>query len=109
MECLVLLEGQERRYAESSYLLVSCHDVSDIQSLATATAAILWWESPWILFPEGWYIIVLLNSLLLLQEPVLAVMTLYPSLGTSTRLHVAADATIGIGVQGVMFVYLCLF
>ncbi len=44
-----------------------------------------------------------------MQEPVLAIMTFLPGLGASTRLHVAADATIGIGVQGVLFVYLCLF
>ena len=69
----------------------------------------LWWESPWILFPERYYILVLLLSLLLMQEPVLATMFFFPQLGSSTRLHLAADATIGIGVHGVLFVYLCLF
>lgn len=80
-----------------------------LQSSAQSLVDILWWESPWILFPERWYILVLLLSLLLMQEPVLAVMTFLPTLGASTRLHVAADATIGIGVQGVLFVYQCLF
>ena len=77
--------------------------------ISVVAANIFWWESSWILFPERWYIIVLLVSLLLLQEPLLAVMSFLPSLGASTRLHIAADATIGIGVQGVLFVYLCLF
>ncbi|CAJ1959140.1 unnamed protein product [Cylindrotheca closterium] len=68
-----------------------------------------WWESHWILFPERYYIILLLVSLLLVQEPLLAAMVLSPTLGASAKLHIAADATIGIGVHGVLFVYLCLF
>jgi len=68
-----------------------------------------WWESHWILFPERYYIILLLVSLLLVQEPLLAAMVLSPTLGSSVKLHIAADATIGIGVHGILFVYLCLF
>jgi hypothetical protein len=69
----------------------------------------LWWESPWIVFPERRYILVLLFSLLLMQEPVLAAMYFFPALGENSRLHLAADAMIGIGVQGCLFVYLVLF
>lgn len=47
-------------------------------------------------------------ALLLLQEPVLALVSFLPGLGASIRLHIAADATIGIGVQIILFVYLCL-
>lgn len=75
-----------------------------MDSLATE-----WWESHWILFPERYYIILLLISLLLVQEPLLAAMALSPMLGSSVALHIAADATIGVGVHGVLFVYMCLF
>jgi hypothetical protein len=75
----------------------------------TSKTATEWWESHWILFPERYYILLLLFSLLLVQEPVLAAMVLSPMLGSSTELHIAADATIGIGVHGILFVYLCLF
>eukprot|EP00980_Cylindrotheca_fusiformis_P029885 scaffold24008_cov132-Cylindrotheca_fusiformis.AAC.3 len=68
-----------------------------------------WWESHWILFPERYYILILLISLLLIQEPLLALMVFSPTLGSSPELHIAADATIGIGVHGILFVYLCLF
>jgi hypothetical protein len=68
-----------------------------------------WWESHWILFPERYYILVLLLSLLLVQEPLLAAMVFSPMLGSSAKFHIAADATIGIGVHGILFVYLCLF
>ena len=89
---------------------VSMVAVASLPTLSlSGIADILWRESPWILFPERWYILVLLVSLILLQEPVLAVMAIFPELGASTRLHLAADATIGVGVQGVLFVYLCLF
>eukprot|EP00934_Nitzschia_sp_Nitz4_P003243 Nitzschia sp. Nitz4//scaffold254_size28068//599//5528//NITZ4_008147-RA/size28068-augustus-gene-0.31-mRNA-1//-1//CDS//3329544319//3233//frame0 len=69
----------------------------------------LWWESPWILFPERCYIVLLMLSLMLMQQPVLALVSIVPSLRPSTRLHIVADATVGIGAQGVLFVYLCLF
>jgi hypothetical protein len=75
----------------------------------TFCVATEWWESHWILFPERYYILVLLLSLLLVQEPLLAAMVFSPMLGSSAKLHIAADATIGIGVHGILFVYLCLF
>lgn len=51
----------------------------------------------------------LLLCLFLVQEPLLAAMFFSPKLASSTNLHIAADATIGIGVHGVLFTYLCLF
>lgn len=108
MDCAVVAASTRKKVKFNvEWSGLSC--VWFITCVFVRSADIHWWESPWILFPERWYIIVLLISLLLLQEPFLAVMTFYPVLGASTRLHVAADATIGIGVQGVLFVYLCLF
>jgi hypothetical protein len=69
----------------------------------------MWWQSPWILFPERRYIVILLISLLFMQDPVLPLMYFFPSLGSSARLHVTADALMGIGVNCTLFVYLCLF
>jgi hypothetical protein len=67
-----------------------------------------WWEDPWVLFPERYYILVLLFSLLLVQEPFLVVIYIFPHTRSNT-MHMIADAAIGIGVQGILLVYLCLF
>jgi hypothetical protein len=66
-----------------------------------------WWEDPWVLFPERYYIVLLLISLLLVQEPFLVAIYFLPHRRSNT-MHMIADAAMGIGVQGILFVYLCL-
>jgi hypothetical protein len=75
--------------------------------VANGIAQKYWWEDPWVLFPERYYILLLLFSLLLVQEPFLVVIFVFPH-ARSTTMHMIADAAIGIGVQGVLLVYLCL-
>lgn len=45
----------------------------------------------------------------MVQNPLLVAMALCPNLYGSKRLHAAADAILGIGVNLILFVYLCLF
>lgn len=44
-----------------------------------------------------------------MQEPVLVAMFFFPMLGSSPKLRIAVDATAGIGVHTVLFVYVSLF
>ncbi|KAG7344317.1 putative lipase [Nitzschia inconspicua] len=67
-----------------------------------------WWENPWVLIPERYYIVLLLISLLLMQEPFLVIIYFLPY-ARSNHMHMLADAAMGIGVQGILLVYLCLF
>eukprot|EP00557_Chaetoceros_sp_GSL56_P006505 CAMPEP_0176504310 /NCGR_PEP_ID=MMETSP0200_2-20121128/15861_1 /TAXON_ID=947934 /ORGANISM="Chaetoceros sp., Strain GSL56" /LENGTH=1635 /DNA_ID=CAMNT_0017903725 /DNA_START=200 /DNA_END=5107 /DNA_ORIENTATION=- len=69
---------------------------------------VLWWECPWILFPERRYLLFLLFALLLLQNPLLACMYFKPSMYRSTKLHIIADSLIGIGFHSVLCLWLCL-
>jgi hypothetical protein len=69
---------------------------------------VLWWECPWILFPERRYLLFLLVALLLLQNPLLAYMYFKPSLYSSTKLHIIADSLIGIGFHSMLCLWLCL-
>ena len=66
-------------------------------------------ESPWYLFPERWYILLLLISLILIQGPLLVVMYFSTHFNNDPSMHTAADTMVGIGVNGVLFVYFCLF
>lgn len=66
-------------------------------------------NSPWVIFPERWYILFLLISLMLIEGPLLIVMYFSPSRNSDARIHTAADTMVGIGVNGVLLVYLCLF
>jgi hypothetical protein len=69
---------------------------------------VLWWECPWILFPERRYLLFLLFALLLLQNPLLAYMYFKPSIYSSTKLHIIADSLIGIGFHSILCLWLCL-
>lgn len=68
-----------------------------------------WWESPWIVFPERRYLLVLLLCLVLIQNPLLAFVYFHPALYESRRIHAAADCMIGIGVFGIILILHCLF
>lgn len=70
---------------------------------------LFWWENPWVLFPERFYIVALLASLLLVQEPILIVTGLFPTRVCNPALIVASDASRGIGMHGILMVYACLF
>ena len=69
---------------------------------------VLFWECPWILFPERRYLLLLLCFLFLLQNPVLSYMYFYPTLYSSAEMHVMADLIMGIGFHGLLFTWLCL-
>ena len=74
-------------------------------------ADLYWFENPWILFPERYYILPLLLSLLLVHEPVLIAINYIPTLGSVSKtriLHAVSDASAGAGVQGILLIYLCL-
>ena len=66
-------------------------------------------DSPWVLFPERWYIVVLFFSIVLIQGPLVVVMYFTPQLNTNPRLKTASDTLVGVGVNAVLFVYLSLF
>jgi hypothetical protein len=68
-----------------------------------------WWESPWIVFPERRYLLVLLLCLILVQNPLLAYAYFYPVLYQSPKMHAAADCIIGVGVFGILMILHCLF
>ena len=68
-----------------------------------------WWDSPWFLFPERRYLLLLLFALLLVQNPVLTYMYFHPQLYGDATMHVIADSLIGIGVHGLLCLWYCLF
>jgi hypothetical protein len=68
-----------------------------------------WWESPWIVFPERRYLLVLLLCLILIQNPLLAYAYFYPALYESRRMHAAVDCMVGIGIFGTIMILHCLF
>jgi hypothetical protein len=67
-----------------------------------------WWESSWVLLPERRFLLLLLLCVLLVQNPFLAFMEFYPDSYSSRQLHTLADTISGVGVQGLLFVWLCL-
>jgi hypothetical protein len=71
-------------------------------------SALSWWENPWILFPERRYLLLMMVSLLLVQNPVMVYMYFHPSLYGSSRMHISADSLIGIGIHGILCLWLCL-
>eukprot|EP00536_Pseudo-nitzschia_multiseries_P010740 jgi/Psemu1/326150/estExt_fgenesh1_pg.C_3380001 len=66
-----------------------------------------WWENPWVLFPERYYVLPLLSSSLLVLEPILVLIYFVPTLGTPTW-YTVAYASSGAGIQACSFIYLCL-
>lgn len=71
-----------------------------------------WWENPWVLFPERYYVLPLLLSLLLVHEPV-RIAIYYISKAESVPqknsiLYAVSDASAGAGVEGILLIYLCL-
>lgn len=69
---------------------------------------LFWWESPWIIFPERRYLLLLLVSLLMLQNPLLAYAFFHPSLYCSADFRCAADSLSGVSIHGILFFWLCL-
>jgi len=67
-----------------------------------------WWESPWVLFPERRYLLLMMICLLLVQNPLLTYIYFKPSLYGSSRMRIIADTMIGIGIHGVLCLWLCL-
>lgn len=72
------------------------------------SAVSMWWESPWILLPERRYLACMMISLILLQNPILALFYFDPTLYSSPMARAIADTCAGIGIQGVLFCWLCL-
>lgn len=68
-----------------------------------------WWENPWINFPERRYLLFLLLSLLLVQNPILAFMHFNPSVYGSMKMHIVANILTGIGLHCLLCLWLCLF
>jgi len=69
---------------------------------------VLWWQCPWILFPERRYLLLLLLSLVLLQNPLLPYMYFHPSLYSSTKMRIIVDSLVGIGFHSILCLWLCL-
>jgi len=67
-----------------------------------------WWESPWVTFPERYYLQLLILCLMLLQNPLLSYAYFHPSLYSSTKFRCFADSLSGISIQGVLFLWLTL-
>ena len=67
-----------------------------------------WWQDPWITFPERRYLLLLLFSLMLLQNPLLVYAYFRPSLYSSAKFRFASDSLSGISVHGILFLWLCL-
>ena len=68
-----------------------------------------WWESPWILFPERRYLLLLMLSLMLVQNPFLIYAYFHPQLYSNPNFHTLVDAMIGIGVNFNFMLWLCIF
>lgn len=68
----------------------------------------MWWESPWIVFPERRYLLVLLICLMLIQNPLLAYAYFKPELYGSATVRTIADIMVGIGVHGILMMWLFL-
>ena len=68
-----------------------------------------WWENPWINFPERRYLFFLLFSLILVQNPILSLMHLKPSMYGNMKMHVVANTLTGIGLHGLLCLWLCIF
>ena len=66
-----------------------------------------WWENPWVLFPERYYILPLLVSSFLVLEPILVAIYFFPTIGTPT-LYAIAEISSGAGIQLCSLIYLCL-
>jgi len=66
-------------------------------------------DSPWVLFPERWYIAMLFFSIILIQGPLVVVMYFNPKLNTNPKVKTASDCLVGVGVNAVLLVYLSLF
>ena len=84
---------------------------NDDEKQQTKPADLYWFENPWILFPERYYILPLLLSLLLVHEPILIAINYIPALGSISKtctLRAVSDASAGAGVQGILLIYLCL-
>jgi len=91
-----------RNFFRSSY--ISEEEVT----LKRKKKEVLWWQCPWILFPERRYLLLLLLSLLLLQNPVLPYMYFHPFLYSSTKMRFIADSSVGIGFHSILGLWLCL-
>ena len=68
----------------------------------------MWWESPWIVFPERRYLLVLLICLMLIQNPLLAYAYFKPHLYGSAAVRTIADIMVGVGVHGILMMWLFL-
>ena len=68
---------------------------------------LMWWESPWIIFPERRYLLIVLLCLLMIQNPLLAVAYYRPQLYSSAEMHVAADCLVSASLRIEVFVIVC--
>ena len=69
----------------------------------------IWWESPWVLFPERRYLLLLQICILLIQNPVLSYcLYINHKLYESATIHIVADILTGIGLHGTLCLWLCV-
>ena len=66
----------------------------------------MWWESPWIVFPERRYLLLLLMFLMMIQNPLLAYAYFKPHLYGSATVRTISDIMVGVGVQGMLMMWL---
>ncbi len=66
----------------------------------------MWWESPWIVFPERRYLFLLLIFLMMIQNPLLAFAYFKPHLYGSATVRTMSDIMVGVGVQGMLMMWL---
>ena len=68
-----------------------------------------WWESPWILFPERRYLLLLILTLMVVQNPLLIYAHFQPQLYNYASFHTLIDAMTGICVNFQFMLWLCIF
>ena len=68
-----------------------------------------WWENKWFLLPERKFIFLLLLALMMIQNPILVYLYFHPKLYGNAYIRFLADASIGIGINLVLCLWLCLF
>lgn len=68
-----------------------------------------WWESPWILFPERRYLLLLILTLMIVQNPLLIYAHFQPQLYNYASFHSLIDAMTGICVNFQFMLWLCIF
>ena len=67
-----------------------------------------WFENPWLVFPERRFLLLIMIFLMMFQNPLLVYMFFQPGAYGSPLMHITADSLIGIGIYGILCLWLCL-